>query len=78
MDFYRKAISLAKQQLKVNPRDPAVLGDLASYYSMLGDRKLALSYLDRSLELGHGDKDLLLNAAVVYNQLHETGTLWSG
>jgi serine/threonine protein kinase/Tfp pilus assembly protein PilF len=74
MDSYRKAITLAEQQLKVNPRDPVVLGDLASYHSMLGDRKQALSYLDRSLQLGHGDKDLLLNAAVVYNQLHETGT----
>jgi tetratricopeptide (TPR) repeat protein len=73
MDSYRKAISLAEQQFKVNPKDPAVLGDLASYHSMLDDRKQALSYLDRSLQLGHGDKELLLNAAVVYNQLHETG-----
>jgi eukaryotic-like serine/threonine-protein kinase len=74
MESYRKAITLAEQQLKVNPRDAGVLGDLASYYSMLGDRKQALGYLDRSLQLGQGDKDLLLNAAVVYNQLHETGT----
>jgi serine/threonine protein kinase/tetratricopeptide (TPR) repeat protein len=74
METYRKAILLAEQQLKVNPRDAGVLGDLASYYSMLSDRKQALSYLDRSLQLGPGDKDLLLNAAVVYNQLHETGT----
>jgi tetratricopeptide (TPR) repeat protein len=74
MESYRKAITLAEQQLKVNPRDAGVLGDLASYYSMLGDRKQALSYLDRSLQLGQGDKDLLLNAAVVYNQLRETGT----
>jgi len=73
MESYRKAIALADQQLKVNPRDAAVLGDLASYYSMLGDRKQALTYLDRSLQLGPGDKDLLLNAAVVYNQLRETG-----
>jgi tetratricopeptide (TPR) repeat protein len=73
MESYRKAITLAEQQLKVNPRDAAVLGDLASYYSMLGDRKQALSYLDRSLQLGPGNKDLLLNAAVVYNQLRETG-----
>jgi tetratricopeptide (TPR) repeat protein/TolB-like protein len=72
-DSYRKAIALADQQLKVNPRDAGVLGDLASYYSMLGDRKQAVSYLDRSLQLGQGDKELLLNAAVVYNQLHETG-----
>jgi tetratricopeptide (TPR) repeat protein len=73
MDSYRKAIALADQQLKVNPRDAGVLGDLASYYSMLGDRKQAVNYLDRSLQLGQGDKELLLNAAVVYNQLHETG-----
>ena len=50
-----------------------VLADLASYHSMLGDRDQALSYLDRSLALGQNDKELLLNAAVVYNQLHETG-----
>ena len=73
LSSYRKAISLAEQRLKVNPRDPGVLADLASYHSMLGDRKEALSYLDRSLQLGNGDKDLLLNAAVVYNQLRETG-----
>jgi tetratricopeptide (TPR) repeat protein len=73
-ESYRRAISLAEQQLKVNPRDAVVLGDLASYHSMVGERKEALSYLDRSLQLGPGDKDLLLNAAVVYNQLHETGT----
>ncbi len=32
-----------------------------------------MSYLDRSLQLGRGDKELLFNAAVVYNQLHQTG-----
>jgi serine/threonine-protein kinase len=73
MESYRKAISMAELQLKVNPRDAAILGDLASYYSMLGDRKAALGYLDRSLQAGRGDKELLLNAAVVYNQLRETG-----
>ena len=73
MESYRKAITLAEQQLKVNQKDASVLSDLASYYSMLGDRKQALGYLDRSLQLSQGDKDLLLNAAVVYNQLRETG-----
>ena len=73
MESYKKAIALAEQQLKVNARDAGILGDLASYYSMLGDRRQALSYLDRSLELGHGDKELLFNAALVYNQLRETG-----
>jgi eukaryotic-like serine/threonine-protein kinase len=73
MEAYRKAIAMAEQQLKTNPRDAAVLGDLASYYSMTGDKKQALGYLDRSLQLGPGNKDLLFNAAVVYNQLRETG-----
>jgi serine/threonine-protein kinase len=70
---YSKAVSMAEQQLKVNPRDAFVLSDLASYHAMLGHKEQALSFLDRSLALGHGDKELLLNAAVVYNQLRETG-----
>jgi len=73
LETYRKAISMAEQQLKINPRDPVVLGDLASYHAMLGQRVQALNYLDQSLALGHSDKELLLNAAVVYNQLRETG-----
>jgi len=73
MESYKKAISLAEQRLKVNPRDSEVLGDLAGYWSMLGDRARALDYLDRSL-VGKNEKELLFNAAVVYNQLHETGT----
>jgi serine/threonine-protein kinase len=71
---YNKAITMAEQQLKVNPNDAGVLADLASYHAMLGHRDEALKYLDRALALGHGDKELLLTAAVVYNQLRETGT----
>jgi tetratricopeptide (TPR) repeat protein len=76
---YKKAISLAEQRLKINPRDSDVLSDLASYWSMLGDRTRALDYLDRSLA-DKKDKELLFTAALVYNQLHETGTAleWLG
>ena len=73
LESYRKAIGLAEQQLKVNPQNAVILGDLASYSAMLGEREKALSYLDKSLQLGHGDKELLFNAALVYNQLRETG-----
>jgi len=72
-EAYTKAISMAEQRLKINPRDTDVLSDLASYWSMLGDRTRALDYLDRSL-VGKQDKELLFTAALVYNQLHETGT----
>ncbi len=73
IDSYKKAISMAEQRLKINPRDTDVLSDLAGYWSMLGDRTRALDYLDRSL-VGKQDKELLFDAALVYNQLHETGT----
>jgi tetratricopeptide (TPR) repeat protein/TolB-like protein/predicted Ser/Thr protein kinase len=69
----RKAVELALEELKVNPRDPDVLSSLAGYYSMLGDRKNALLYLGQALQYGHNDKDVLLDAAGVYNQLGETG-----
>ncbi len=72
MDSYKKAISMAEQRLKVNPRDTDVLSDLARYWAMLGDRSKALDYLDRSL-VGTNDKELLFAAALVYNQLRETG-----
>ena len=39
---------------------------------MLGDRTKALDYLDRFL-IGKNDKELLFAAALVYNQLRETG-----
>jgi eukaryotic-like serine/threonine-protein kinase len=68
----RKAIELASAELKVNPHDPDVLSSLASYYSMLGDRKNALLYLGQALQYGHNDKDVLLDAASVYNHLGES------
>lgn len=73
IESYKKAISLAAQRLKINPRDTDVLSDLAGYWSMLGDRSRALDYLDRAL-VGKKDKEVLFDAALVYNQLHETGT----
>jgi tetratricopeptide (TPR) repeat protein len=73
MEAYKKAISMAGDRLKVNPRDNDVLSDLADYSAMLGDRVHALDYLDRSLAGKEKDKDLLFRAALVYNQLRETG-----
>ncbi|MGA7218517.1 MAG: protein kinase [Candidatus Sulfotelmatobacter sp.] len=70
---HRKAIELALSELKINPRDPDLLSSLAGYYSMLGDRKNAILFLDQALRYGHNDKDLLLDAAGVYNQLGDTG-----
>jgi serine/threonine-protein kinase len=70
---YRKAVELASGELKVNPRDPDVLSSLASYFSMLGDRKHALLYIGQALQYGHNDKAILMDAASVYNHLGESG-----
>lgn len=69
---YSKAIGLERGQLQVNPNDAELLGNLADYHAMIGDKAQAMSYLDRSLRLGQSNKDLLFNAAMVYNQLGET------
>jgi serine/threonine-protein kinase len=70
---YRKALELASAELKVNPHDPDVLSSMASYYSMLGDRDNALTYLRQALQYGQSNKDMLITAASVYNHLGETG-----
>jgi eukaryotic-like serine/threonine-protein kinase len=70
---YQKQLGLIQAQLQVNPQDAERQGQAASCYASLGDKQNAAAHLARSLELGHGDKDLLFNAAVVYNDLSETG-----
>jgi serine/threonine-protein kinase len=70
---YQRQLDLLLAQWKLNSKDGSIAAALASCYSSLGDRKNALQYLDQSLQLGRGDKDILFNAAAVYNQLGETG-----
>jgi eukaryotic-like serine/threonine-protein kinase len=73
MDAFRKQLELLKEQLKVNPQDADRQADIASCYAILGDKENAVAHLSRSIELGHSNKDVLFYAAVVYNDLGETG-----
>jgi serine/threonine-protein kinase len=73
LDAYRKQLALLNDQLKINPRDAERQGEVASCYAALGDKSQAADHLALSLQLGRGNKDLLFNAAVVYNDLGETG-----
>jgi serine/threonine protein kinase/tetratricopeptide (TPR) repeat protein len=66
---YEHAISLAREDLRVNPRDARTLGYLAYYYAVLGDRQAARSYLQRALAVAPGDPELRFNAALAHNQL---------
>ncbi len=69
---YGNAIALGEEDLRLNPRDAQLLGYLAAYHAMRGERKPALDNLDASLRLQPNSPDLILNAGVVYQQLGDT------
>jgi serine/threonine-protein kinase len=69
---YRKAISLADAALGVNPRDAAVLCNLALYHAMLREKDPAIAFLRRALALAPDNSDFLFKAAEVYNQFGMT------
>ena len=69
---YRKAISLADAALSVNPRDAAVLCNLALYHAMLREKDPAIAFLRRALALAPGNSDFLFKAAEIYNQFGMT------
>ncbi len=71
-EAYRKAIELANIELRVNPKNAEVLGLVASFEAMLGDRQPASAHLDRALAETPRDADLLYRAALVYNHFGET------
>jgi tetratricopeptide (TPR) repeat protein/predicted Ser/Thr protein kinase len=66
---YRKALPLAQEQLKVNPRDASALGQMAMDNAMLGDADTAEQYLRRALALAPRDPDLQLKGAIIESRL---------
>jgi serine/threonine protein kinase/tetratricopeptide (TPR) repeat protein len=70
---YQKAIELAEQNLKVNPKDAGALGSIAMYYAMLGQHQEAQKYLQRALELKPEGPDYWWQASVVYSQAGRSG-----
>jgi len=71
---YERAIRMAEDAVRINPRDgdPHIL--MADYYAMLNDRPEALKQLKQALDLSHEDPEYLLTGAVVYNQFGDTKT----
>jgi serine/threonine-protein kinase len=69
---YQTAINLGNQELRLNPNNPELLGYVALYHAMRGERKPALEQLEASLRLQPKSPDLLLNAGIAYQQLGET------
>ena len=69
---YRKAISIAKSKLQVNPRDTEILAYLAVYSAMVSDRSSALDYSHKALDLDPKNGEVLFLTAVMYNQFGQT------
>ena len=66
-----RALRLAVDDLKVNPRDADVLTLAAEYSAMLGQRNEALDYLNAALQLRPNDAETLYFAGIVHALLAE-------
>jgi tetratricopeptide (TPR) repeat protein len=73
MSEYKKALELATAQLKASPNDASILGDIAGMYSMLGNSPQAIDFMSRALTINHTSNELMFDAALLYNQLQQTG-----
>ena len=69
--MYERAIRMAEENLRVNPRDGDTLASMANYYAMLSDRPQAVKYLQEALNLNSDIPEYLAIAAVVHNQFGE-------
>jgi tetratricopeptide (TPR) repeat protein len=69
---YRQGITIAEEELRVNPKNSYSYGVLAICHAMLGEKKLALNALGSGLRLSPADPFLLFQAALVYNQIGQS------
>jgi eukaryotic-like serine/threonine-protein kinase len=65
MAAYDKAISRAFQELQVNPRSAATMGDVAVYYAKKGDARNALQYIQQARSINSQDLQLMYWEALV-------------
>lgn len=65
LENYKKAILMAKGQLQINPNDPIVIADLASFYSDLGDTLQAITLLNKALKIAPENSEVMYRAATI-------------
>ena len=80
IDTYKHAIEIAEDRLKVNPKDPDVISNLAGYYAEVGNEKRSMKLLGRSLELAPDNIEVMYRAASTYENLgmRDNALLWIG
>ena len=59
-----------QQEIKINPQDAELHARLATYFSAISDRRLALAEVDRALKLDPASASVLYDAALVHEDLH--------
>ncbi len=69
---YTQCISLANDQLRVDPRDILAVGLRALCYAMVNNRKAALADLHTGFGLPAQDPEFYFNASLVYNHFNDT------
>jgi len=70
---YRKAISLALDQLKTNPRDADTLGSLALYNVKIGNSKDAIRFIQQARKIDQNSLGQMYNEALVYTLAGDHG-----
>jgi Flp pilus assembly protein TadD len=66
---YRRAVELAEQERKLNPRNASLLARLSDCYAMLGRAREARAALAEALSLAPQDAQVMFNAGEVYEHL---------
>ncbi len=69
LECYATAIELAKEQLKLAPRDEEILASLAVYSAELGDTARAWDYLIRSMEQHPDDSRVMFDVGLAHEVL---------
>ena len=77
---YKNAIKLAEKKLKINPKDPEVTSNLASYFADVGDSLKAFSLLKESINNAPDDVLVMYRAATIYEHFRnrEKALYWIG
>ncbi len=71
MTEYRRAIEVAEPLLAATPNDERLLGNLASYHAVLGNREKATSMIRRAIALEPENPNVAQRAIVVYEFLKD-------
>jgi serine/threonine-protein kinase len=69
--YYRHAVELAQERIKINPNDADVIAQLAGYYSMIGEPGKAEAMIEKALKLAPRDVQVMYRAAAAYEQLEK-------